>query len=163
VRWRLAPKIATTLLALVLVLLSFGISALGALFWYGSLHQVSVITEQNRLEWIQGDVTWNHILFNGRLFRIWMAGREDREGGWAPKQVWYFEAPPGAPKAIRVDLGTLNDLNARPVALPQSYALRRLAESGGQLRWMVLFAAPLLLGIALLGLCARSLREPGRG
>jgi len=48
------------------------ISFLGAFYYHGTVDSAMKSAGQNTLERIVSDNDWNHILFNARLFRVWL-------------------------------------------------------------------------------------------
>jgi hypothetical protein len=97
----------------------FCVAFLGAFFTYGSLQGAATLADQDTLEAYQGDVVWNHIRFNARLFGIWIKNRNSVAPGpsmWIPEHHWFYAVPPGAAPWKPVDLA--------PFAHPQSIPLR---------------------------------------
>jgi hypothetical protein len=137
VRWKTATA--------ALSMLGLTVSALGALFYYGLLHHASMAAGQNTLENLQGDITWNHVRFNARLFGLWLRPAEPAH--WKPDQRWLYTPPANAVPVSTVDL--------RPYARPQSPLLRdwRITKSGTYLRVTVFYALCLLLGVVCAVYC----------
>jgi hypothetical protein len=96
----------------------FFVASLGAFFNPGSLHQTAIRSGQSTLEALQGDIVWNHILFNARLMKWWLRPGESAE--WTPEHQWFYEPPPGAQSWPVLDLS--------PMARPQSVLLREWGE-----------------------------------
>jgi hypothetical protein len=137
--------------------LGVGISFLGVFFYYGALHDACTKASQATLETLQGDPIWNHVVFDGRLFRAWLRGA-DRPGAppaaWVPAHYWWYVTPPGFPGWPAVDL--------RPLARPLPLLFRRDAELGpGDGGFRALSFATLAAGFLLLAIEAR--REPEAG
>lgn len=126
-------------------------SFVGALFRYGSLHEVQQFTRQNTLQALQGDIVWNHIRFDSRLFSIWA----QRQWGlkpdpyWTPQHQWFYPpAPPGAPVDPKVDLSSW--------AHPQAVLLNAWNEElkgVAVVTWHIYFAS-LFVGLMLLVVAA---------
>ena len=90
-------------LALAL-LVGFGVSALGTMFYYGRLFQAAEQTGQATLEALWGDPVWNAVSMNLRLTRLWLAP-PGTSTVWTPQHKWWFERPPNLPPDPSVDLG----------------------------------------------------------
>ena len=95
---------------LATAIFGFGVSLLGAFFYYGTLHVVASDTTPLTIEALQGDSTWNHVRFNSRLLDAWILGREAR----TPKpqylersRAWDARGRPRAPEWKDVDLTSL--------------------------------------------------------
>lgn len=155
VEWRKSLYTSVSVYALV-VMLGGPVSALGALFYYGSLHQAANYTGQSTLEALQGDITWNHVKFNDRLMRIWIdtLSEDDPPSRWAASRRWFFASPPNAPPWKSVDL--------EPAALPQALSLRSIsapaARTAGVLG-IAAFASGVGLLLAAFSLIRRSRRN----
>jgi hypothetical protein len=125
----------------------FCVAFLGAFFTYGSLQGAATLADQDTLEAYQGDVVWNHIRFNARLFNIWIRNRNSVAPGpsmWIPEHHWFYAVPAGATPWKPIDLA--------PFAHPQSISMREWTLPPGMphsVRWYfcMLF---LPSGIALL-------------
>jgi hypothetical protein len=105
-----------------LAVAGFCVAFLGAFFTYGSLQGVATLADQDTLEAYQGDVVWNHIRFNARLFGIWMKNRNSVAPGpsmWIPAHHWFYTVPAAATPWKPVDLA--------PYAHPQSISMREWA------------------------------------
>ena len=57
---------------LPLAALGLVISFLGPFYYYGVQDIAASRAGQNTIEWITSDTNWNHMLFNARLFHVWM-------------------------------------------------------------------------------------------
>lgn len=127
------------LLSIIGVVISF----LGAFYYYGILDFAMKESGQNTMEWINGDPVWNDIMFNARLFALWMEGG-DAPVVWTPAHLWVWEPPAGA-----APWGTVN---LRPYSNPQA-ALLNLWKGpidGPSLTLFRLFFVSLLAGPLLL-------------
>jgi hypothetical protein len=97
----------------------FAVSFLGSMFFYGKLPSVATRSTPTSLQAYQGDPTWNHVVFNARLFRVWwrmrFAGASESVALPAPDS-WDFIHPDRRPEWTSVDL--------RDVAVPQPMILR---------------------------------------
>src|SRR5437867_2552530 len=91
-------------------------SFLGAFFYYGGRPGASEAAGQNTLEWLTGDSTWNEVIFDARLFRVWMKGGTDPVF-WTPVHVWAWTPPK--------DAMTWKSVNLRNYTEPQSFLLNR--------------------------------------
>jgi hypothetical protein len=119
------------------------ISFLGAFYYYGLQDFAARETNQNTIEWVTGDPDWNQVVFNARLFRIWL------EGGtapvvWTPKHIWIWTPPPDAPAWKSVDL--------RKYCQPQSFVVRfwNVPKNGAVLVIFLLYVGSLVMGLLLL-------------
>lgn len=90
------------------------VAAVGSLFVYVSLHQAATRSGQSTLEVLQGDIVWNHILFNGRLLKYWL--NPDQPALWSPEHQWFYEPPADAKPWPVLDL--------RPFSSPQAVLIR---------------------------------------
>jgi hypothetical protein len=111
----------------------FAVSALGVLFYYGSLTGAANATTTLTLESLQGDLTWNHPRFNAHLLRVWLSR------GTIPflihrEKTWNFHDP-NPPIVWRA-------FDARPMAAPQPFVLVP-ARAGREraLKWTCVLAA----------------------
>jgi hypothetical protein len=161
IRQGVALRLRTAGGVALLTAAGFFVSALGAMYWYASLHHVAVLTGQNTLEWIHGDPVWNHIKFNARLLLVGLKPDDDGDVYWAPKHQWYFQAPKEAPKWIPVDLSVTRDQVGRRIAVPQSFIAQRSgqSETATEKIVMALMAAGFVVGVAILVLLAREIRR----
>ncbi len=123
------------------------VSALGVLFYYGSLMGAANATTTLTLESLQGDLTWNHPRFNARLLRAWLSA------GTVPfvirrERIWNYHDP-NPPLAWR-------PFDVRVLAVPQPFLLVR-ARNGTE---RALKGACVLAGIAGMLLVSASARSP---
>jgi len=100
---------------------------LGSFFYYGNLNFAMTEAGQDTLENLQGDIVWNHIRFDGRLFWIW-ATRPTPPVLHTPAHQWFYYAPPAAGwKTIEIS----------KYAVPQSLAIRSWSERlSGDALWL---------------------------
>jgi hypothetical protein len=149
-RWRRdIPLLALAVLGLL-------ISFLGSFYYYGLQDIAATRAGQNTIEWITGDVDWNHITLNARLFRVW------RDGGtgpvwWTPKHTWVWHPPAGAQEWKSIDL--------RELCQPQSFMLRfwNAPKPGVVLVVFRIYVTWLILGVGCLSLAVmRTLMEHRR-
>jgi len=101
---------------LLLGCIGVAISFLGAFFYYGGRPGASEVAGQNTLEWLNGDSTWNEVIFDARLFRVWMKGGTEPVF-WTPVHVWAWTPPK--------DAMTWKSVNLRNYTEPQSFLLNR--------------------------------------
>jgi len=129
---------------LVLALVGLVISFLGAFYYYGLLDFAMNSAGQNTMEWINGDNDWNHILFNARLFRVWLSDPGNAPVLWTPKHIWIWTPPP--------DAMPWKSINLRDYCQPQSFMLRfwHVPKSGTVLRIFATYVFLLVLGILML-------------
>ncbi len=131
------------------------ISLLGVFFYYGALQTACTRASQSTLETLQGDPVWNHVVFNGRLFRAWARGASSPSSSpviWVPAHYWWYETPPDFREWKGVDL--------RRFATPRPLLFRRPASlSPGGRRLRMLSAAALAIGLALLVAAASKARR----
>lgn len=115
-RFRVRHELALVLAAWFGIVVSF----FGSFFYYGRLHGAQTATGQPILEALQTDPVWNHIRFNERLFRVWLASDEagPRRTWWVAKHKWFFKPPADAEPWKGVDLSK--------EAVPQSVLVRAL-------------------------------------
>lgn len=119
------------------------VAALGSLFFYGSLHQTAIRSGQSTIEALQGDIVWNHILFNGRLLQWWL--NQDQPALWSPAHMWFYEpAPDARPWPV---------LDMRPLAKPQAVLTREwnTPMEGLALRLWRIYAFSGIIGLLMLG------------
>ncbi len=142
----------TTLLAAAV--LGFGVSFLGVLFHYGRVARAAVETAPVELEEFQGNPLWNHVRFNARLLRVWLAMR----AGAAKEPVlverglpWNYRVPVRAPERRPFDL--------RTIAVPQPLVLRALGGADPPVKAAAIPACAgfLFAGLAILLRTGRSL------
>ena len=128
---------------LVLAAVGLAISFLGAFYYYGARGWAAETAGQNTLEWYGGDNVWNEVLFDARLFGIYMKGGTD-PAPWTPIHNWAW-APPK-------DVQPWKTVNLREYADPQSFLLyywsRPIKES--ELAIFRICLISLFLGPALL-------------
>jgi hypothetical protein len=116
------------------------VSALGVLFYYGTLVGAAHGTTTLTLESLQGDLTWNHPRFNARLLRVWLSG------GTVPfvirrEKIWHFHDP-NQPFIWRA-------FDVRPMAVPQPFVLVPARSAGERaIKWTCVLAA--IAGLLLL-------------
>lgn len=137
------------------------VAMVGSLFTYGSLHHTATRSGQSTLEALQGDIVWNHILFNGRLLKWWL--NPGAPALWTPEHQWFYDVPQDAKPWPALDL--------RPFAVPQSVLLREWGTEKEGLalllwRFYALSGAGGLLAMSLLflrfGPLRRAAEHPGR-
>ena len=136
-RWR--RHLAVVILSAV----GFAVSFLGAFYYYGARGAAARAADQNVLEWLAGDNVWNEVLFDARLFEVWIRGGSD-PALWTPSHTWAWEKPP--------DAQSWKTVNLREYADPQSFLLyywnMPLSESDRiifRICLAALIAGPLLL------------------
>src|ERR1035437_5989742 len=137
----------------VLAAIGVTISFLGAFYYYGLQEFAAKEAGQNTSEWITGDADWNHVLFNARLFRVWL------EGGTAPvvstpKHLWVWSPPPDAQLWKSVDL--------RKYFQPQSFMLRswHVPLRGTALVIFIMYVGSAISGLLLLAwVICRTVKE----
>ncbi len=136
-RWRRdTPLLALAALGLV-------ISFLGAFYYYGVQDIAATRAGQNTIEWITSDTNWNHVLFNARLFHVWM-DKGTAPVLWTPKHTWVWTPPSDAPP--------WKSVNLRDYCQPQSFMLRfwNAPKPGVVMRVFATYVFCLVLGVALL-------------
>src|SRR5438128_6948074 len=101
---------------LLLGCIGVAISFLGAFFYYVGRPGASEAAGQNTLEWLTGESTWNEVIFDARLFRVWMKGGTDPVF-WTPVHVWAWTPPKDAMTWKSVILQNYTE--------PQSFLLNR--------------------------------------
>ena len=101
---------------LLLGSIGVAVSFLGAFFYYGGRANAAEAAGQNTLEWLAGDGMWNEVLFDARLFRVWMHGRTEPVF-WTPVHVWAWTPPK--------DAMTWKSVNLQNYTEPQSFLLNR--------------------------------------
>jgi hypothetical protein len=119
------------------------ISFLGALYYYGLQELAAKEVGQNTMEWMVGDEDWNHIRFNARLFRVYLAGGTGPVP-WSAEHIWTW-SPPAEPMQWKsVDLVKY--------CQPQSFMLRfrHVPKRGVVFAIFTTYAVCLILGVALL-------------
>ena len=129
---------------------------MGALFRYGALHEVQQFTRQNTLQALQGDIVWNHIRFDSKLFSIWAQKQWGLKPNplWTPRHQWFYPpAPPGAPVDPQVDLSSW--------AHPQAVLLNAWNDEltgVAAVTWHIYFSC-LAVGLMLLLVCVLEIRR----
>lgn len=138
-RWR-REGVALLFLAVLGLVVSF----LGAFYYYGALNFAMKSAGQNTMEWINGDNDWNHILFNARLFGVWISTSAATPVPWTPAHIWVWTAPP--------DALPWKTINLRDYCQPQSFMLRfwHAPKPGVVFRIFAAYVFSLVLGVALL-------------
>jgi hypothetical protein len=129
------------------------ISFLGAFYYYGLQEFAAKEAGQNTLEWITGDADWNHVLFNARLFRVWLEGGT-APAVWTPKHLWVWSPPPDAQLWKSVDL--------RKYCQPQSFMLRswHVPLRGTALAIFIMYVGSAISGLLLLAwVICRTVKE----
>ena len=145
--------------AVALGVLGLVVSFLGVFFYYGALQGACTAAGQSTLETLQGDPIWNHVVFDGRLFRAWARGAGEpgaRPAMWVPAHYWWYETPKDFRGWKGVDLG--------PLAVPRPLIFRRAASLAAverRFRWASVGA--LALGLALLAVALARVRQEERG
>ena len=128
----------------LLCLVGFAISFLGAFYYYGQIDFAAAKADENVMEWLTGDSSWNPIEFDARLFRTWLSGKSGSPVVWTPRHTWVWAAPPDATPWRSVDL--------RDYCQPQSFLLRfwRAPKTGVVLPLFSTYLILLMLGVLLL-------------
>ncbi len=137
----------------LVVLGAFGaaISFLGAFYYYGYRSAAAADAGQNTLEWFAGDMAWNEVVFDARVFNLWLKGGSDPVP-WTPRHTWAWTPPPDAPPWKTVNLRDYTD--------PQSFLLYywRVPLQGSALVVFGICAASAILGpLLLLWVIARTI------
>jgi hypothetical protein len=146
-----APRLRTEAPFAAAAAAGFVVSALGVLFYYGSLSSAARRVTTPTLESLQGDPTWNHVRFNGLLARSWLAGNA-RPLYIAPERVWDFDDPHRPLEWKAVDLRRFAEPQPRLLASAHNPSERAL-------RWAGVAAA--LLGMLVLEAARRARWAPG--
>jgi hypothetical protein len=139
----------------VLSVIGMAISFLGAFYYYGVRDFAMKATDQNTVEWEDGDLVWNPITFNARLFRVWLHEPGSTPVLWTPKHTWQWTAPPDATPWKSIDL--------RDYCQPQSFMVRfwHVPKNGVVLREFVMYVFSLVLGVVMLvWVIVRTVKEP---
>ena len=137
----------------VLAAIGVTISFLGAFYYYGLQGFAARDAGQNTLEWITGDADWNHVVFNARLFRVWLEGGT-APAVWTPKHLWVWSPPPDAQLWKSVDL--------RKYCQPQSFMLRswHVPLRGTALAIFIMYVGSAISGLLLLAwVICRTVKE----
>ena len=126
-----------------LAAIGVAISFLGTFYYYGLQDFAAKDAGQNTLEWVTGDPDWDQVVFNARLFRVWLQGGT-APVVWTPKHIWEWSPPPDAPPWKSVDL--------RKYCQPQSFMVRlwNVPKNGAVLVIFLLYVGSLVLGLLLL-------------
>jgi hypothetical protein len=129
------------------------IAFLGCLFWQGHLMLAAMPALVSTIENFQYDKDFNHIRFNARLARVWLAGGSaPGVDEWPPRQtIWYPKNTP--PPRFR----PRQPASLAPHAVPQP-ALLAPGDAGARAPWAVV----LVLGAGALGALARRARSSDR-
>ena len=127
-----------------LTLVGVAVSFLGAIYYYGRIDLAAAKEDENVMEWLTGDRSWNPIEFDVRLFRVWLFDRGTAPLTWAPHHTWVWTPPPDAPPPKTIDL--------REYCQPQSYLLRfwGVPKQGIVIKIFRTYVFSLVLGVALL-------------
>ncbi len=125
----------------LLCLVGLAISFLGALYYYGQIDFAASKADENVMQWLTGDSSWNPIEFDARLFRTWLSGNSGSPMTWTPQHTWVWVAPPDATPWRSIDL--------REFCQPQSFMLRfwRVPKNGVVLRLFSTYVLFLMVGI----------------
>jgi hypothetical protein len=140
----------------VLSVIGLAISVLGAFYYYGVRDFAMKATDQNTVEWEDGDLVWNPITFHARLFRVWLHASGSAPVLWTPKHTWQWTAPPDAKPWKSIDL--------RDYCQPQSFMVRfwHAPKNGIVLRIFATYVSSLVLGVLMLAWVALSTVEEQR-
>jgi hypothetical protein len=141
-------------LLVVLAVIGIAIEFLGAFYYYGQRDFAMKAAEQNTVEWEDGDLVWNPITFNARLFRVWLHEPGAGSVPWTPNHTWQWTPPAGSKPWIAIDL--------RDYCQPQSFMVRfwHVPKNGVVLRIFASYLFSLVLGILMLGWVAlRTVRD----
>jgi len=130
--------------AIILAGIGICVSFLGAFYYYGILDRAAKEAGQNTMEWMAGDQTWNPVLFNARLFQVWVSDGSAAPVLWTPVHIWVWTPPPNAPP--------WKSINLKDYCQPQSFMLQfwHLPKSGVVLRIFSFYVLWLVVGILLL-------------
>lgn len=128
----------------VLAIVGIVVSFLGAFYYYGERDFAMRDAGQNTNERINGDNDWNHILFNARLFRVWLSDAGNAPVLWTPTHIWIW-APPQ-------DATSWKSINLRDYCRPQSFMLQfwHVLKNGVVLGIFVTYVFSLVVGVVLL-------------
>ena len=139
---------------IIAAIVGFAVSLPGALFAYGSMHQIATEVGQNTLQALHGDPSWNHVRFNGKLLHTFLA-TGDAAASWPPvHRAWNFGAPQRDSLVTRTTIiKTFHDNNDRAISVPQTFIVRMRAssEGGAQILSRILLLC-LATGVGMLGL-----------
>ena len=146
--WRRnAPLVALSVIGIA-------ISFLGAFYYYGTRDFAMKATNQNTVEWEDGDLVWNPITFHARLFRVWLHEPGAGPVLWTPNHNWQWSPPPGSKPWVTIDL--------RDYCQPQSFMVRlwHVSKNGVVLRIFAIYFSSLILGVLMVGwVILRSVKE----
>jgi hypothetical protein len=137
--------------------IGIAISFLGAFYYYGQRDFAMKAADQNTVEWEDGDLVWNPITFDARLFRVWLLNSGSAPVVWTPKHTWQWTPPPDVMPWKTIDL--------RDYCQPQSFMLRfwHVSKNGTVLRVFAVYLLSLVLGVVMLAWvalrCARAESE----
>jgi hypothetical protein len=140
----------------VLALCGFGVSLLGVLFEYHSLHLAASRSSPSNIEQLQYDVAWNPIWFNATLLRLWLRGPDAPSGddeSWPPPAHFWAGIPEN-------QIQYIHPINIREFAVPQTYLIRtwRNWQDTGDFAWWWISAISLALGAGGLAIVVYRLR-----
>jgi hypothetical protein len=130
-------------LLIVLSVIGVAISFLGVFSYYGARDSAMKATDQNTVEWQDGDPVWNPITFNARIFRVWLRN-SPTPVLWTPWHNWQWTAPPDVMPWKTIDL--------REYCRPQSFMVRdwQLPKDRLALKIFALYVFSLALGVLML-------------
>jgi len=130
--------------AIILAGIGICVSFLGAFYYYGILDRAAKEAGQNTMEWMAGDQTWNPVLFNARLFQVWVSDGSAAPVLWTPVHIWVWTPPANAPP--------WKSINLKDYCQPQSFMLQswHLPKGGVVLRIFSFYVLWLVVGILLL-------------
>jgi hypothetical protein len=128
---------------IVLSVIGVAVSFLGAFFYYGVRDSATKATDQNTVEWQDGDLVWNPITFNARIFRVWLRN-SPTPVLWTPKHSWQWTAPP--------DVMPWKSIDLRDYCQPQSFMVRfwHIRKNGIVLGIFAIYVFSLGLGVLML-------------
>lgn len=138
----------------VLSVVGIAISFLGAFYYYGTRDFAMKATDQNTLEWEDGDLVWNPITFHMRLFRVWLHEPSSSPVLWTPKHTWQW-VPPSEPMSWKT-------IDLRDYSQPQSFMVRfwHIPKEGIVLRIFMTYMFSLVLGVWMLAwVIVRTVKE----
>jgi hypothetical protein len=128
---------------LVLGGIGVAVSFLGAFYFYGWRADAAEASGQNTLEWLISDPVWNEVVFEARVFNVWIKGGTEPVY-WTPWHVWAWAPPKDAP--------AWKTVNLRNFSKPQSLLLDRWNDklSGSDLVIFRICFVSLIVGPVLL-------------
>jgi len=111
--------------------------------YYGARDSATKATDQNTVEWQDGDLVWNPITFNARIFRVWLRN-SPTPVLWTPKHSWQWTAPP--------DVMPWKSIDLRDYCQPQSFMVRfwHVRKNGIVLGIFAIYVFSLGLGVLML-------------